>query len=68
MELSSKVNLCTARERPWLPLRGLAFERRLWRMQRERQADAVRKCESEQPKHERLTAKGVEQHLTAALL
>ena len=21
MELSSKVNLCTARERPWLPLR-----------------------------------------------
>ena len=38
---------CTARERPRLPLRGLTFERRLWRMQRERQAAAVRKCESE---------------------
>ena len=52
------LTLCAARERPRLPLRGLAFERRQWRMQRERQAAAVRKCESEQPKHERLTEKG----------
>ena len=29
------------------PLAQLAFERRQWRMQRERQAAAVRKCESE---------------------
>ena len=48
----------TAREPRRLPLRGLAFERRQWRMQRERQAAAVRKCESEQPKHERRTARG----------
>ena len=39
------------------PLAQLAFERRRWRIQRERQAAAVRKCESEQPKHERLTAR-----------
>ena len=36
-------------------LTQLAFERRRWRMRRERQAAAVRKCESEQPKHERLS-------------
>ena len=29
-----------------LPLAGLAFERRQWRMQRERQAAAVRKCKA----------------------
>ena len=41
-----------------LPLRGLTFERRRWRIQRERQAAAIRKCESEQPKHERRAARG----------
>ena len=40
------MNQCTARERPRLPLRGLAFERRQWRKQRERQAAAVRKCKA----------------------
>ena len=39
-------------------LTQLAFERRRWRMRRERQAAAVRKCESEQPKHERLSRRG----------
>ena len=46
------------RKRSQRTLTQLAFERRQWRMQRERQAAAVRKCESEQPKHERLTARG----------
>ena len=32
---------------PTAPLTQLAFERRQWRIQRERQAAAVRKCESE---------------------
>ena len=51
------ANLCTARERPRLPLRGLAFERRQWRMQRERQAAAVREREIAKPKRERRAAR-----------
>ena len=46
--LSHRGEFCgVRRQRPQLPLRGLAFERRQWRKQRERQAAAVRKCESE---------------------
>ena len=48
--LSQNLRFCQ------LPLHRGAESRR-WRIQRERQAAAVRKCESEQPKHERLTAK-----------
>ena len=36
-----------ALSRRFVNLAQLAFERRRWRMQRERQAAAVRKCESE---------------------
>ena len=52
----SVFSACKQAENP-APLAQLAFECRRWRIQRERQAAAVRKCESEQPKHERLTAK-----------
>ena len=62
---SKSVALAAA---PLAPSEGFGFRAPPVADAARRQAAAVRKCESEQPKHERLTAKGVEQHLTAALL
>ena len=46
VEFCTAVNLSEPPAADDLPLTGLAFERRQWRKQRERQAAAVRKCKA----------------------